>query len=417
VDTEPAQRPELAPPRLQLPRTGLDELLRGWSGEGQLLDALAAARQPALDVEWSAGDLRRRADRVLLGRLEDQIGRLPGSAAEWLEHLPVMTEARTVRSRQLVSPTSWVRTVRQFGWPPSQFVGPLRSRIQDETTLTALAWCGRTLQRLSNDVQPIAGALAGRLSSPIVALVELLEGVLADVPDLRPSRLDLQMLRSAGRPWTLLGEVVQELVRAETDLEFLAYQVIEPDPELQWRLFHISVLGTVLSAMRANHARIRWLAPLSASLVSGPQFRAVMPDRESWDIWFEADAAPGYYGYKSPYRRATAAVSRSERGIGADIMVVSPLHRALILECKWSASGVYVGRDGYHQIAGYALEARERLAPLVWSFIVGPIEVVPTTSTAHLGHDLAIVLGATNGNQLPSVISRFLGSDSASVSA
>lgn len=59
--------------------------------------------------------------------------------------------------------------------------------------------------------------------------------------------------------------------------------------------------------------------------------------------------------------------------------------RALSFECKWSADGQYVGRHGDRQALSYLVEARSGLAHDVWSYVIGPSEVVPAQSQATLG--------------------------------
>jgi hypothetical protein len=208
--------------------------------------------------------------------------------------------------------------------------------------------------------------------------------------------------------------VAADLTRAETDLGFLAYELIEPDPNLRWRLFHLSVLGATLIALRANGARIQWSAPLAVSEVKGPQFQATMPDTTKWDVWFEAGGAMSYYSVESPYRGATSSVVGNTQGTGADIMLVRPSERALILECKWSAHAPYVGRDGFHQAASYALQARAQLVKSAWSYVIGPSEVVTETSYSLAAWDeTAVILGATNIDFITTLVDSFLRDDPA----
>lgn len=369
----PTERPELVNPLL--PRRGLGEVLRGWSSDGQLFDALSAVAVLDMDVEWSSRDIARRAGRVLLERLLPDLAVLPTDPATWREHIPVTTtSAREVCGRPL-PPTNWAMTSRRFGWPPQAFVTHPRSRVQDESVLRTLAWTARALEHLVRDVRPVAPLLVGRIERPQVAMMEVVEQELPDVESIRPDRLDLRAMAGSGRPWSALATVAEAIVRAETDLEFLAYELIEPDPDLEWRLFHLSVLGAVLASVRRLGARVSWRAPLSGAYATGPQFQiAIGQDR--WDLWFEAAGASRYYGYVSPYQRATSGVARNQRSIGADIMLSLPGKRSLMLECKWSSLGTYVGRDGYHQAAAYAIEARSGLGHDAWSYVVGPEEIV-----------------------------------------
>ena len=376
-----AQRPELN--ALILPRRGLDELLRGWTSDGQVYEALSAVSDGAVDVKWSARDIKRRAARVLLEQVEPDLQRLPSETAAWLKYLPVTTTALREVSGRLLKPTNWAATARRYGWPPTAFVGHPRSRVTDETTLRVLAWTAHKLYEIHRDVLPVAKLLAGRVEPYVAAAADVVDQVLHDVVINRPDRLDIRSLESSGTPWSTVAAVAAVLMRAEADLNFLAYQIIEPLPDLTWRLFHLSVLGEVLSTLRDLGGRVLWTAPLSASEASGPQFNITV-GQDIWDLWFEASGAARRYGIESPYRAATAGVETSQRHIGADVMLCLRGKRALMFECKWSDDGTYIGRDGYHQASSYLVEARAGVSNDVWSYVIGPQEVVPTRTEARL---------------------------------
>lgn len=411
MDTEPTRRTQLER-NLRLPRSGLDEILRGWNGDGDIYAALATIQDSALEVRWTERDIRRRASRILLGRMEEVILRLPTTEAEWAKHLPISMVAGKSTSRRVVHPVDWAQTSRRYGWPPRQLVSRPRARVPDESALTTLVWCANTLERRTREAYPLGKALIDRIARPVKALVNISRSELADVPSVRPDRLDLASLRSSGRPWTNLAQMAANLTRAETDLSFLAYELIEPDPDLRWRLFHLSVLGATLMALKARGAKIRWTAPLAASVVKGPQFQATMPDTSKWDIWFEAAGAMSYYGVESPYRKATSSVVGDKKNTGADLMVVRPEERAFILECKWSGYPPYVGRDGFHQAASYALQARAQLVTSAWSYVIGPSEVIPETSYSLAAWDeTAVILGSANIDSIAKIVDSFLQGD------
>lgn len=399
-----AQRAQLT--SLSLPRRGLGELLRGWSSDGQVYEALGAVFSGGTDIEWSARDIERRAHRVLLGKMEPDLQRLPTNAATWLQNLPVTTTAGREISPRPMRPTNWAASARRYGWPPTAFVGYPRSRVRDETTLRVLAWTARKLHGIVRDVLPSAKALSGRVEPYVDAMVKVVDQELSDIGTGRPDRLDIRSLASSGTPWSALAVVTDALLSAETDLEFLAYEIIEPIPDLQWRLFHLSVLGEVLSTLRDLGGRVRWIAPLSASEASGPQFRVVM-GQEIWDLWFEASGASRRYGAESPYRTATLSVATLQRAIGADIMLCLRGKRSLMFECKWSPDGKYVGRDGYHQASSYLVEARSGIADDVWSYVIAPEEVVPSLSEATLNWPGgSAVIGAGNIEHIGQLVSK-----------
>lgn len=376
-----AQRPQLTP--LILPRRGLDELLRGWTSDGQVFEALGAIGGDEFELDWSAADVRRRAHRVLLERLTEHLWRLPASASMWREHLPVTVTATRVVAERPVRPVDWAATARRSGWPPSSFIGNPRSKVRDETALQALAWTSRKLSEVRRDAVGAAPVLVASVDAQLAALAEILDRDLAGITAVRPDRLDIRSLASSGTPWTSLAAVTDQLVAAERDVEFLAFQIIQPSADLEWRLFHLSVLGEVLATLRALGGRVRWAAPLSRSSTSGPQFQ-IRFGRELWDLWFEASSAPNHYGWPSPYVQATAGVPGSPQSIGADVMLCLPGSRVLTLECKWSADRSYVGRDGYHQASSYLVEARSGIAADAWSYTVGPDEVVVRPTATRL---------------------------------
>jgi hypothetical protein len=401
-----AERTELT--RLTLPRRGLDELLRGWSSDGQVFEALGAVAGDDTEVSWSARDVQRRAHRVLLDRVQDDVRRLPSSAASWQEYLPVTVAATRVVSERPVRPMDWAATARRSGWPPRSFVGNPRSRARDETTLQVLVWTARKLDVVRRDARASAPLLVERVDQPISALTQVAEVDIDAVAAIRPDRLDVRALATSGMPWSSLAAVAEALLAAETDLEFLAYQLIEPSQDLQWRMFHLSVFGEVLAALRGHGGRVRWNAPLTASSTTGPQFHVNFgPVR--WDLWFEASAALSYYRSRSPYVQATAGVPGNQQTIGADVMLCLPGSRALTLECKWSPNRTYVGRDGYHQASSYLVEARAGVAHDAWSYVVGPEEVVVRrTYTQLLWPGGAAELGVCSIGQVEELVDRVL---------
>ena len=84
VDSSSTPNPRLT---LSIPRAGINEVLRGWSGQGSIYESLACVTTPdALD--WTAADIQRRALRVLLGILDPILATWPRTAANWEEYLP-----------------------------------------------------------------------------------------------------------------------------------------------------------------------------------------------------------------------------------------------------------------------------------------------------------------------------------------
>jgi len=405
---EPTSDPGLA---LSIPRIGVAEVLRGWSGEGSIYEDLAAASSPdALD--WTAGDIRRRARRVLLALVEPESSTWPETAEAWLEYLP----ASSVSTKQVTrTPAgggiSWAESMRRYQWPPRAFVGRGRSRVADEVAIGTLGWLAHELRRLAEDVMSLSPLAGTRLLDRVGAVTEALGEFHAEA-FYRPDRLDLLALASSGYPWRSVATAANMLVRSERDPEFIAFELIAPDLEVGWRLFHLAVYGMVIRALRSHRFLITWRRPISGTR-SGAQVEAIGPSGSQYDLWFEASAARGAYGLPpSSYKDAVGAIAGVGGSIGVDVMLIQPHVRALLLECKWSTDVTYVGRDGFHQAASYALDAIGGLAPTVWSFVVGPHEVVPMTSVAlGLRDQLGVVMGSTSPIRIGDVVSAFLADD------
>ena len=132
-----------------------------------------------------------------------------------------------------------------------------------------------------------------------------------------------------------------------------------------------------------------------------------------WDIWFEASGARSHYGLPpAAYVNAVEKVAGAGFPIGVDVALIRPEKAALLLECKWSANVNYVARDGYHQAVSYAFDARHGIAERVWSFIVGPEEVVPATSRSDSFLDESnVVVGSTSVPNLADLVAEFLVGD------
>ena len=114
-----------------IPQDGLAEVLRGWSGRGQLYEALASIRDDHSEVRWHRHDVEGRARRIMLTQLAPHLENWPQSAGDWLHALP----AESLRQRRLTDTprpgVDWVET-RTFGWPPEQFIVKDRSRVADQ---------------------------------------------------------------------------------------------------------------------------------------------------------------------------------------------------------------------------------------------------------------------------------------------
>lgn len=372
-----------------------------------MFDALASISTPdALD--WTAADIARRAHRVLLGIVDPLTATWPATAAAWEEYLPSTTTTERRTDRVPAGAVNWRETRRHHGWPPRAYALRSRRRVVDETTVAALFWLARRLRLIVDDVRQLAPATA----EAVAARLDAVEVALApwDDTDLaRPDRLALLSLRTSGYPWTSVAAAAELVGRVERDAEFVAFDLIAPDPDIGWRLFHLAVYGMVMRSLRNHRFKVNWRRPLAGTR-PGAQVEALAPSGARFDLWFEAAAARSVYGLdRSAYFDAVRSIPGTGAPIGVDVMLIDRGERALLLECKWSTNTQYVGRYGFHQASSYALDALAGLARDVWSFVVGPADVVPETNVALGLHDgLGVVLGSTAPAMVGDVVAAFL---------
>lgn len=398
-----AGNPRLTSP--VLPRSGLDELLRGWIGDGDVLRAVAASR--ADEHRWSKRDIRQRSQRIVLGHIADDLQRLPRSEHEWAAVLPA---ASLATESVAVAPSAgirWAETVRRHGWPPAAYVRRHRHRTTDETAMTTLAWLSLRLDAYRHACQS-SPALLKRIGPAISAMRRAMTHF-EDPNPVRPDRTDLRSLRSSGRPWPVVSRIAQFIARVDVDPAFVAFELLSPEPDLAPRLFHLNTFGEVLRALRQAGFRCRWLSPIGGAR-SGPKLQCIDSYGLEVDLWFEASGSRKHYALgDGAYLRATRSIAGAGGPIGADIALVSKARNAmLLLECKWSPDPSYVARDGFHQAASYALDARNGLAERVWSFIVGPAEIIPEPNlTTQLERQSSIVLGSVSCDHLPALVDAF----------
>lgn len=393
----------------QIPRSGLDELLSAWTGDGPLIDALSTD-----ETGWRAADIRRRAQRILFGRIAVDMEELPTSMAEWLAVLPAASEAERLVSRSPGSGVRWGESARRFGWPPRSYVVRPRYRVHDQTALTTLAWLAQRLKAALPNVQGDAPVLSATVAPAIHLLGRVAEELLGDTEPLRPDRDDLGSLAGSGHPWTAVSRISALVLRAEIDPAFVAYDLLLPEPGAADRLFHLSTFGEVLRILRMHHFRVKWAAPFGGS-AGGPKVTAQSPAGDAWELWFEGAGLRKRHDLPpSAYSAAVAHIEKAGGSIGADVVLYRPAQttRALLLECKWSDKPAYVARSGFHQAASYALDARDGFAEDAWAFVVGPCELVPAPSVSvDWRPRWSITVGSASVESLHNVVNAFLADD------
>lgn len=414
MDKKPSKHTGLSTQNLNLRLDGVEEILSGWSGRGSLYSAMAtidSGVDPSRD--WSEQAIRARATRILLEAVRPMLNLWPLTMDGWRPHLPITSRSEVETSSVPGGRVNWAETVRRFGWPPHSYVTRRRTREIADVTVTSLAW---TIDQLDGLLTPTVRAsldseLVDEMSIPIEAARDAL--TLTDVPGSppQPDRLDLRALQTAGWPWSLVEPVADSLIRAEIDPTWFAGELLAPDPEFRWRLFHLSALGHIVRALRKECVSVSWKAPMGASMSKGPNFVARLPNGEEIDVWFEAARARKYYGADqlSLYSQVVNSVSGADASIGADIGLFIPSRsHALLFECKFSGSPTYVGRNGYHQIAGYLLNAQDQWSR-VWSYILGPEEhILSTNHISAPGTERSDVVGVSSIPKVSSLIADFV---------
>jgi len=377
MDTELAPGSGVKPP--PIPSEGLGEVLRAWTGRGQLLKALALVQDEGLERQWARRDIERRANRVLYEEILPLLNRWPKSAREWLDVIP----AESLKQRMLTtSPASasWTET-RRLGWPPRVYVSKSRRRIADTMLISLLKWTVEAVVRLREDATVVDPNLMSHHKVQVdqaasVLTVDPIVFAQAEVP----TRVDLVAAASEGRPWPAVVAVARRLKELDDErLEVLAERLLKAD--LDWRLFHLGVLGLVLAALREAKLKVMSLRPL-AGAAAGPAYRVTTGEGIDWDLWFEGAGAWKHYGVDPPYRVAVSGLSGTSGSLGPDLLLILKGVAALIVECKYPRdwSSEYVGRQGYSQVAAYAVDTRAVLAPVVEAVVVGPEGVVSAAS-------------------------------------
>lgn len=358
-----------APP---IPWRGVRDALALFSGRGQLFASLAHVTDPASD-QWTPRQVEQRANRVIFERVLDSLRHMPDRSATWEDALPATS--RKFRTVEMApgGRVDWSRT-RGFGWPPTQFHVHRRLRQSDTLLAETLRWCAVTLERIHTDAASLAPGIDAGVESQIAALRRFAstwhsEEASATPPD----RQVLAAVSSAGRPWSALARLARDLLHGADNLEVLARDLIYPDDDLRWRLFHLACLGLALAELRVD-CQVVSMRPLGVGV--GPAFKVVDGGGRSWDLWFEAAGMWNHYGVRAPYVLATGGLSGAGGPLGADLALVSPGHAALLVECKYSDDPTYVGRSGYHQAVTYLTESRSGLVPVADAAVIGPERVV-----------------------------------------
>ena len=315
--------------------------------------------------------------------MPDLIG-LPSRLATWLDALPAIRLQHFVTADVPLAGTDWVATRIRHGWPPKEFAARQSVRSTDMLLSTTLKWTLQGLARVR------LGALKSftEVDLPVRAQLDVASRLLNFDPlfsadSIRPTRHDLRAVARAGRPWGNVARIAESLLVLEETPERMAYELLMPDDEIRWRLFHLGVLGVLLQALRGRGCSIVSLRPISARS-AGPAFRITENTGKVWSLWFEAAGIWSVSGTRAPYAEATRGLALKDRSLGADLLLLSGEGEALVLECKYSRNPEFVARAGYYQAVGYAAELASRLCSTVMAMVVGPDGVVGSSSSTRV---------------------------------
>jgi len=396
----------------RIPLDGLRATLSVWSGRGVLKTLENLPPGPDVEMSWSKGDVRRRAARVLIERLITMptqaplIPRLPKRGRDWQDAIPAAIHTYMWQDETPKHGVSWVQTFVKFGWPPKNFVGKSRQRTSDLQLLSTASWVAYRVIELVEEATRLFPDVADSVRHEVDALVEFID--LVGMPPFplgapHPSKEELTNLKSEGYPWGVLASIAQEIIRFEVDPVACAFDLIVPDNTLSWRLYHLSVTGLVLIALRNLGAYVDSLRPVG-DWGSGPAYKASYNGR-ILDIWFEASGIWNRERKTSPYAEASVGVANT-RSLGADILLCDKSSVALALECKFYAgNGEGAARDGFLQATTYSSELRAKLFDKVWSCVVMPNDQVsqPGWTTLPSGP-----VGIISHGELGETLKRFL---------
>jgi hypothetical protein len=393
-----------------IPLESLHIVLRSWSGRGILTALATLPNAPDVTADWSANDVFRRASRTMLEILCTQpencplLTRLPKKSKDWLDVLPAAIHAESWTARAVLPGVSWTQTMTRYGWPPTQFVGKSRKRTHDTRILEPVIW---TLSRLVRCAEEARKAFR-EAQLPCQDVIDSLQGFLDSLgvdthswSHSIPDNESLRLMGGEGRPWSDLEAIARRLISLEMDPRACAYELLIPDQELAWRLFHLSSMGLVLLGLQDAGYRVVSQRPIG-DWVTAPAYTAAIGETVV-EVWFEAGAFWRHKGLSSPYLEATTSMP-GRRALGADILLWSNAGKALVIECKYyKVDGQSAARDGYLQAAAYGSEIStvaagdviacavipaSQLSAGAWTTLAsGPVGVIPNSEVRALAFD------------------------------
>jgi hypothetical protein len=246
----------------------------------------------------------------------------------------------------------------------------VRNRTADEFLSTTLKWVLERVAAIRDATEELARGGTAELEAQLACADAISAGVLGDVVAAQPSPRDAELLMREGPPWTSVSRVALELLRADRDLEWLAREVLLPDPELRGVLFHLAVVGVVLSACRAVGCAIESTSPLYGRR-DRPSYRITDLHGSDWELWFEAEGVWSWISKPSPYSEVSRRFSGRASALSADVLLRHPSGDSYVLECKYSEDAGYV-RTGLLEALAYGNELQPALGSRVNVRVVSP---------------------------------------------
>ncbi len=360
-----------------LPIAGIETLARLWAGQGTFLDWLAPEDWD-LDLGWSAAQVRARvADLILTRFSRSYVKFLPRHAGEWMDLISQQLQRQVTRTDLPTAHTDWVSTLSEYGKYPSEVYIERRPIATYDTPHTRiLKWTGAAVRRAEALVQSQFGrtSINPEERRILTCSLELAE-VASAADESRPNDIDLEICKSTGGAWLLMGRLAEELAALWFGSAIKQFHSLAPAlPELGHQLFEIGTLGALINELRKQFGSGAWKTenPLAAAKSNRPSI-IWNGSHTACRAFFQTPpiaAVPGSAPYLSLARKIGGSALRPDIWIelsgGAEFDI--------IVECKYSLDSSYVA-SAITQLIGYNAEysATHRSRLLV---AVGPEEIV-----------------------------------------
>lgn len=369
-----------------IPTRGLLEALSGWALAGAMttVEALTIAMGslPSLDATtaWTPEDVGRRADRMAWEHLRPAVMSLPETSEQWIDALPAMGVSHTEWSDVPRSPVDWGASVRRMGaWPPPPtgqvvYLTRHRSRQRDESTTATMAWGREQLLAIIAAAENMGATVPPRARDRI-------EAVPAVAPPVQPDYAELEALRLLGTPFTELSSAIATVLELYSDPFVYARELLLPDDDLRWRLFHLGCYGELLGEAVDRIGPITSTRPLLAGTSRANHVLTDGADTGvTYEFWFEASGLWGLKPEPTSHTEVAKAVRGTRGGLVPDVAAVRHRNGVAeqlgLTEVKYSRNGQYIFGAGYAQAIGYGVEAVQHFKIDTLSLVLAPSDML-----------------------------------------